>query len=86
MNLVLKCLPGAVGSLMVVCQAGTAEPATHPVVALPPSPQEFLPPALPWRGSSEALVAKPEDPWITPSEKTGLTDTPASLPERLSGV
>lgn len=37
---------------------------------------DFLPPALPWKGASEALVARPDDPWITPSEKTGLTDTP----------
>ena len=39
-------------------------------------PEAFLPPARPWRGASEALVAKPDDPWITPSEATGLTDTP----------
>jgi len=39
-------------------------------------PQDFLPPAPPWHGQSEALIAKPGDPWITPSERTGLTDTP----------
>ena len=37
---------------------------------------DFLPPAPPWKEASEALVAKADDPWITPSEKTGLTDTP----------
>ncbi len=37
---------------------------------------DSLPPVQPWKGASEALVAKPDDPWITPSEKTGLTDTP----------
>jgi murein tripeptide amidase MpaA len=37
---------------------------------------DLLPPALPWKGASEALLAKPDDPWITPSEKTGLTETP----------
>ncbi len=42
----------------------------------PLEPQTFLPPPLPWTGASEALVAAPSDPWITPSEKTGLTDTP----------
>ncbi len=36
---------------------------------------DFLPPAPPWKGASEALIAKADDPWITPSEKTGLTDT-----------
>jgi murein tripeptide amidase MpaA len=38
---------------------------------------DHLPPALPWNGASEELIAKPGDPWITPSEKTGLTETPA---------
>ncbi|MCI0537204.1 MAG: amidohydrolase family protein [Verrucomicrobiales bacterium] len=37
---------------------------------------DFLPPVLPWKGASEGLIAKPDDPWITPSEKTDLTDTP----------
>ncbi len=37
---------------------------------------DFLPPAPPWKGASEALVAKADDPWITPSERTGLADTP----------
>jgi hypothetical protein len=40
------------------------------------SPVDFLPPALPWHGASEALVARPDNPWITPAEKTGLTDSP----------
>ena len=41
------------------------------------SPQDFLPPAPSWHGASEALIAKPDNPWITPSEKTGLTDSPS---------
>lgn len=41
------------------------------------SPEDFLPPPLPWHGSSETLIAKPDNAWITPSEKTGLTDTPS---------
>ena len=36
-----------------------------------------LPPALPWNGASEALVAKPSDPWITPSEASGFATTPS---------
>lgn len=40
------------------------------------TPTEFLPPVLPWRGASESLLAKPDHPWITPAEKTGLTDSP----------
>ncbi len=38
---------------------------------------DFLPPAIPWRGKSEKLIVKPDDPWITPSEATGLTATPS---------
>jgi hypothetical protein len=40
------------------------------------SQQELLPPALPWKGKSESLVAKKNDPWITPSESSGLVNTP----------
>ncbi|MCH8327534.1 MAG: M14 family metallopeptidase, partial [Candidatus Marinimicrobia bacterium] len=35
-----------------------------------------LPPALPWSGNSEALIVSDDDPWITPSERSGLTTTP----------
>ena len=38
---------------------------------------DLLPPAPLWRGASARLIAGPDDPWITPSEKTGLTDTPS---------
>jgi murein tripeptide amidase MpaA len=38
---------------------------------------DFLPPLQPWSGASDALIAKPDDPWITPSEKTSLTETPS---------
>jgi len=46
--------------------------------AQPPSldPETFLPPVPAWSGASEALIAKANDPWITPSEVTGLTATP----------
>lgn len=39
-------------------------------------PETFLPPAPAWSGASEKLIAAANDPWITPSEKTGLTATP----------
>ncbi|WP_415908781.1 M14 family metallopeptidase [Oleiharenicola sp. Vm1] len=45
-------------------------------LALASSPSDFLPPAPAWHGASEALVAPPDSPWITPAEKTGLTDSP----------
>ena len=35
-----------------------------------------LPPALPWSAVSEALIVPANDPWITPSERSGLTNTP----------
>ncbi|MCL4178119.1 MAG: M14 family metallopeptidase [Verrucomicrobia bacterium] len=38
---------------------------------------DHLPPVIPWTGASEALIAARDDPWITPSEKTDLTETPA---------
>lgn len=40
------------------------------------TPDEFLPPAPPWKGASEALIAPPEHPWITPCEQSGMTDSP----------
>lgn len=54
-------------ALNLSCSLPTSAPAAG---------AEFLPPAPPWRGASERLVARADDPWITPSEKTGLTDTP----------
>jgi len=38
---------------------------------------DILPPAPAWKGKSERLVVRPNDPWITPSERTGLTGTPS---------
>jgi hypothetical protein len=36
----------------------------------------LLPPELPWTGASLKLMAAANDPWITPSEQSGLTRTP----------
>ena len=41
------------------------------------SPADFLPPAPPWSGASEALIVPPDHPWITPVERSGMTDTPS---------
>lgn len=57
-----------IGSLLAVAVVTAGAAATHP--------QEILPPALPWHGASEVLVANSDDPWITPAEATGLMDTP----------
>lgn len=36
----------------------------------------ILPPAIPWNGKSRALIAPPDDKWITVAEKTNFTATP----------
>jgi hypothetical protein len=38
--------------------------------------QNMLPPVAEWNGTSESLIAKPNDPWITPTEKSGFVTTP----------
>jgi murein tripeptide amidase MpaA len=40
-------------------------------------PADFLPPAPPWHGASEALIARPDNPWITPAERMNLLDSPS---------
>lgn len=39
--------------------------------------QDFLPETLPWNGKSKSLIASPTDPWVTPGELTGLTESPS---------
>ncbi|MFN3229504.1 MAG: M14 family metallopeptidase [Asticcacaulis sp.] len=67
--------------------AGAVLAALAPEIAMakpskqkaPASPfgEHLLPPVLPWKGKSEALMVKAGDPWITPSETTGLTASPS---------
>src|SRR6187401_380802 len=40
------------------------------------SAQSILPPAMEWKGKSEALIVSSNDPWITPAEKAGFVTTP----------
>ena len=40
------------------------------------SAQSILPPAIEWHGKSESLIAKTNNPWITPAEKSGFINTP----------
>jgi murein tripeptide amidase MpaA len=37
---------------------------------------DWLPPLPAWQGSSEALIQSKGQPWVTPAELTGLTDSP----------
>lgn len=41
------------------------------------SPQEVLPPELAWNGTSRALIAAPDHPWITPAEKSKFRTSPS---------
>jgi hypothetical protein len=38
--------------------------------------QTVLPPVMEWHGKSESLIAKTNDPWVTPSEKSDFKTTP----------
>ncbi len=38
--------------------------------------QSILPPAMEWHGESEKLIAKSNDPWITPAEQASFVTTP----------
>ena len=38
--------------------------------------QSYLPPFIEWHGKSESLIANSNNPWITPSEKSGFVTTP----------
>lgn len=40
------------------------------------TPQEVLPPELLWSGRSRALTAPPNDPWITPAERSKFRTSP----------
>jgi Zinc carboxypeptidase len=53
-------------SFAVFVSAAEAQPLMAP-----------LPPLIPWNGKSRALIAKANDPWITPSEKSGFRTTPS---------
>ncbi|WP_309613325.1 M14 family metallopeptidase [Flavobacterium sp.] len=41
------------------------------------SAQSILPPISEWHGKSELLIAKTNNPWITPTEKTNFVTTPS---------
>ncbi|MEJ2817751.1 M14 family metallopeptidase [Caulobacter sp. CCG-8] len=65
-------LKTGLAALAVAMMAGTTMAETPKA----PWDSDILPPTLAWHGASEKLVAKPSDPWITPSELTGLTASP----------
>jgi hypothetical protein len=56
-------------ALLLSLFAGTA-------AAQPLNHEEFLPPVIEWSGASEALIADPDDPWITEFERSGGVSSP----------
>jgi hypothetical protein len=61
------------GSVLLAAALSAAAPAPPEG----PRPDDILPPAPAWTGKSERLVVRPDHPWITPAERTGLTATPS---------
>src|ERR1700694_64535 len=55
---------------------GSTSFAASPSAGPQATPADYLPPAPPWHGASEALIAKPDNTWITPAEKMQLLDSP----------
>lgn len=47
------------------------------LISIHVSAQDFLPPTLSWEGKSKSLIADPSNPWVTPGELTGLTESPS---------
>ncbi len=45
-------------------------------ITLSSNAQSILPPVIDWHGKSEALIAKPNNPWITAAEKSDFVTTP----------
>lgn len=43
------------------------------------SAQSILPPVQEWHGKSESLIAKANNPWITPTEKADFVTTPSYM-------
>lgn len=64
----------AVRRAAIILIAGTSIMASAQTPKL--DPESFLPPAPAWSGASEKLIVPATDPWITPSEKTGLSASP----------
>ncbi len=55
----------------------TERPGPRPATWMQDQWQAPLPPEVPWDGKSQQLIVPDDDPWITPSERTGLTATPS---------
>jgi hypothetical protein len=52
-------------------------PIAAPVKFLAAAQTRILPPDIPWDGKSRQFVVEPTNPWATPAEVAGFTQTPA---------
>jgi len=59
-------------AVMLTLAAASASLAASPAASTVP----ILPPTPAWSGKSRTLIARPSDPWITPSEAAGFATTP----------
>jgi len=75
----MRTLSLAIAGLALVTSTGLAST----VAAQPADLSAPLPPTPPWHGASEALVAAPNDPWITPIEASGFGRTPSYAETRV---
>ena len=62
----------AFAALSMLASPALAQPSAQASHA----PPHVLPPALAWSGASEKLVAREDDPWITPAEVSDFAATP----------
>ncbi|MCC8536615.1 M14 family metallopeptidase [Xanthomonas codiaei] len=59
------------------CLLAAACLAAASLGAQPLETTALLPPVRTWHGASEALIAGPADPWITPAERSDFVSTPS---------
>ena len=62
---------------MMMFRAAALAASAAILVAAAPWDADLLPPAPPWHGTSERLIARPGSAWITPAEAAGFRNTPS---------
>ena len=62
--------------VLVLLLANLAARSVLSQAAEQPQQTPLLPPLSAWDGRSQELIADPDNPWITPAERSGLTTTP----------
>lgn len=67
--------PRKAGAILLA--AGLLASAGASRLAASAAAEAILPPLVPWAGKSRTLMAERNDPWVTPSEASGLAKTPS---------